>query len=236
MSLEELKYNEVMQRLDALNKVDIDERFNYIEKQLGYFNLVCGQILKSFEKGINIKVDEQSMNVINPLKEILMIMKTEALTLQKLREELQSDSVIGTLQFMAKKLHELTQEVHSIKENGVKKAIHLALTMDGYEMTKKKPPAKLTEDDLEEKVNDDEPVQKLLKTLTDREAKVLTHAYGFLGEKKKTAAATGKLLGVTGMRIRQLQEKSLRKCRHPSRRELIRNIANMEFRYDTIGE
>jgi DNA-binding CsgD family transcriptional regulator len=235
MTLEETRYDQVMQRLDNLNKIDLDERISYLEKHVTSLLYVCNSINKAFSDGIKIKVDEQALNVINPLKEILGVLRSEAVAFKELRKEIQSDSVIGTLKFIAKSLHELTQEVHSIKENGVKKAIHLDLTMDGYEMVRKKP-TKANDPIPEQKVDPEHYVKELLKLLPKRKQEVIIHRYGLFGEKEKSLVATGKILGISGERVRATQNSALRMFRHPKRKDLVLNLTHLDLRIDILGE
>lgn len=222
-------------KIEALEKVDMDERFTNIEKQMKYFVMVCTEINRGFQDGIKIKVDETAMNVINPLKETLELLRKEAKAFHELRKALQTDSVLGTLQYMAKQLTELTKQVSLIKEEGISKKVRLDLTMDGYEMVKKK--AKCEEDDIPaQKIDPIAYTKALLDTLTDRERAVVVHRYGLFGEKEKTLVATAKVLKISGERVRGIQTKALRKMRHPSRKGLVENLTHLDLKIDIQGE
>lgn len=67
---------------------------------------------------------------------------------------------------------------------------------------------------------------KILDTLTEREQKVLILRYGLLDGKKRTLEEVGKIFNVTRERIRQIEAKALRKCRHPSRSRKIKDFYN----------
>lgn len=56
-----------------------------------------------------------------------------------------------------------------------------------------------------------------LNTLTDREAEILSMRYGMHGGTPQTLEEVGKVFGVTRERIRQLENKAIRKLQHPSR-------------------
>lgn len=60
-----------------------------------------------------------------------------------------------------------------------------------------------------------------LDTLTDREKLVLIKRFGFDGNGKKTLEEVAKTLCVTRERVRQIENKALKKLRHPTRRKLF---------------
>jgi len=66
-------------------------------------------------------------------------------------------------------------------------------------------------------------LDEVLKTLSDREAKVLKLRFGLEGTKQMTLEEVGKVFGVTRERIRQIEAKALRKLKHPSRRKKLQD-------------
>jgi len=62
-----------------------------------------------------------------------------------------------------------------------------------------------------------EQVEQVLSTLSDRERRVLEERFGLKDGKPKTLEEVGKTFAVTRERIRQIEAKALRKLRHPSR-------------------
>lgn len=62
-----------------------------------------------------------------------------------------------------------------------------------------------------------EQVEQVLSTLSDREKRVLEERFGLKDGRPKTLEEVGKMFAVTRERIRQIEAKSLRKLRHPSR-------------------
>ncbi len=60
-------------------------------------------------------------------------------------------------------------------------------------------------------------LNQMLGTLTEREEKVIRLRFGLDDGKPKTLEEVGQLFGVTRERIRQIEAKTLRKLRHPSR-------------------
>ncbi len=62
-----------------------------------------------------------------------------------------------------------------------------------------------------------EQVEQVLSTLSDRERRVLEERFGLKDGKPKTLEEVGRMFAVTRERIRQIEAKALRKLRHPSR-------------------
>ena len=62
-----------------------------------------------------------------------------------------------------------------------------------------------------------EALSEILGTLTDREADVLRMRFGMYDGRTHTLEEVGQIFGVTRERIRQIENKAIRKLRHPSR-------------------
>lgn len=69
-----------------------------------------------------------------------------------------------------------------------------------------------------------EALGEILNTLTDREADVLRLRFGMYDGKTHTLEEVGQIFGVTRERIRQIENKAIRKLRHPSRAKKIRDF------------
>ncbi len=69
-----------------------------------------------------------------------------------------------------------------------------------------------------------EQLGEVLKTLTPREAKVLSLRFGLEDGHPRTLEEVGKEFKVTRERIRQIEAKALRKLRHPSRSKRLRDF------------
>ncbi len=69
-----------------------------------------------------------------------------------------------------------------------------------------------------------EQLVEVLKTLTPREAKVLTLRFGLIDGRQRTLEEVGKEFNVTRERIRQIEAKALRKLRHPSRSKKLKDF------------
>ena len=69
-----------------------------------------------------------------------------------------------------------------------------------------------------------EKVAEVLSTLTPREEKVLRLRFGFEDGRTRTLEEVGAYFNLTRERIRQIEAKALRKLRHPSRAEKLRDF------------
>ncbi len=69
-----------------------------------------------------------------------------------------------------------------------------------------------------------EALSQILDTLTEREADVLRLRFGMHDGKTHTLEEVGQHFGVTRERIRQIENKAIRKLRHPSRAKKIRDF------------
>ena len=65
-------------------------------------------------------------------------------------------------------------------------------------------------------------VNAVLDTLSDREANILRLRFGIGDKKAMTLEEVGKEYGLTRERIRQIEAKALRKLRHPSRANILK--------------
>ena len=69
-----------------------------------------------------------------------------------------------------------------------------------------------------------EALKEILGTLTEREADVLRMRFGMYDGRTHTLEEVGQLFGVTRERIRQIENKAIRKLRHPSRAKKIKDF------------
>jgi RNA polymerase primary sigma factor len=69
-----------------------------------------------------------------------------------------------------------------------------------------------------------EQIDEVLGLLGDRERRVLTLRFGLGGGRVRTLEEVGREFGVTRERVRQIEAKALRKLRHPSRSQLLRDF------------
>ena len=69
-----------------------------------------------------------------------------------------------------------------------------------------------------------EALKEILDTLTEREADVLRMRFGMYDGRTHTLEEVGTIFGVTRERIRQIENKAIRKLRHPSRAKKIKDF------------
>lgn len=69
-----------------------------------------------------------------------------------------------------------------------------------------------------------EALTEILGTLTEREADVLRMRFGMYDGRTHTLKEVGQIFGVTRERIRQIENKAIRKLRHPSRAKKIKDF------------
>ncbi len=69
-----------------------------------------------------------------------------------------------------------------------------------------------------------EALREILETLTEREADVLRMRFGMYDGRTHTLEEVGQTFGVTRERIRQIENKAIRKLRHPSRAKKIKDF------------
>jgi RNA polymerase primary sigma factor len=68
-----------------------------------------------------------------------------------------------------------------------------------------------------------EQMEDVLETLSERERRVLEMRFGLEDGRSRTLEEVGKEFGVTRERIRQIEDKALRKLRHPSRAKKLKD-------------
>ncbi len=75
-------------------------------------------------------------------------------------------------------------------------------------------------------INLKEQIEEALKSLTEREAKVLKMRFGLGDGNEHTLEEVGQQFKVTRERIRQIEAKALRKLKHPSRSRKLKSFTN----------
>lgn len=70
-------------------------------------------------------------------------------------------------------------------------------------------------------------LDQVLKTLSPKEQEIIRLRFGMDGGREHTLEEIGQSFGVTRERIRQIEEKALKKLRHPSKSKRFRDFLNM---------
>ncbi|MFW6007634.1 MAG: sigma-70 family RNA polymerase sigma factor [archaeon] len=69
-------------------------------------------------------------------------------------------------------------------------------------------------------------LKTVLSTLTERERQILVYRFGLCRHKAETLEQVGKRFNITRERVRQIENKAIRKLRHPSKSKTIRDYFN----------
>jgi len=75
-----------------------------------------------------------------------------------------------------------------------------------------------------ERIELSEQIQRVLKTLTPKEEKVIKMRFGIGEDRDHTLEEVGRYLSITRERVRQIEAKALRKLKHPSRMKLLKML------------
>lgn len=75
-----------------------------------------------------------------------------------------------------------------------------------------------------ERIEISEQIQRILKTLSPKEEKVIRMRFGIGVERDHTLEEVGRSLQITRERVRQIEAKALRKLKHPSRVKVLKNL------------
>jgi RNA polymerase primary sigma factor len=69
-------------------------------------------------------------------------------------------------------------------------------------------------------------IERALRTLSGREAQVISLYFGLTQEKPLTLEKIGVRFGLTRERVRQIKKKAIRRLKHGSRSETLRDYLN----------
>lgn len=75
-----------------------------------------------------------------------------------------------------------------------------------------------------ERLEGSEQLQRVLRTLSPKEEKVIKMRFGIGADRDHTLEEVGRFLSITRERVRQIEAKALRKLKHPSRLKALRTL------------
>ncbi len=75
-----------------------------------------------------------------------------------------------------------------------------------------------------ERIEGSEQLQRVLRTLSPKEEKVIKMRFGIGADRDHTLEEVGRFLSITRERVRQIEAKALRKLKHPSRLKALRTL------------
>lgn len=172
-------------------------------------------------QAISKAVAEQSRTIRVPMHIIEALSKLNTVTrklFQELEREPTAEEIAARMELTVEKVKELMTIV--------KEPTSLDTTLtDDDETTVGDLVADETVEDFNTSIFQEEvakTIQEVLLTLDSREQEVITMRYGLKGTKARTLEEIGNHFSLTKERIRQIEEKALRKLRNPIRSEKLR--------------
>ena len=154
---------------------------------------------------------------------------------QKVEEET-GENVLENIELLEKIVNEISK-----KTNVPKDAIEFLRKTMGYSNIEKELETddKATENIVLNQYREEQLKQEIENILAEfslKEQDILKHRYGLNGEKLMTNIELARIYGVTQERIRQIEEKALKKLRNPARTKLLRPFyiddTNEQTHYD----
>lgn len=167
-----------------------------------------------------INIDDRGLR-----RDIKEMNETHSKYLDQLKS-LDLSQIKAEMKFVGSRMLELDKQMASLVKAQEKKQIELAFSVDGYELVKKP----VNYDETEPVADPFGDIKLLENHLLERELKVIIHRFAMKGGKPMSFQSLEPIIGVTRERIRQIESKALRKLRHPSREEDIKQIKSKKLR------
>ncbi len=156
---------------------------------------------------------QQTGAVRIPVKESLFISKVKE-TYERLKEELKREP---TIEEIAKEVGASPKKVrNALQIVRMPYSLDRPIGEEGEDLTlldvlSKKGTEDVEKDIVEESLHKE--LNKLLNVLDDREKAIIEYRFGLNGEEPKTLTEVGELLGISRERVRQLEQRALKKLR-----------------------
>ncbi|MCR5786430.1 MAG: RNA polymerase sigma factor RpoD [Acholeplasmatales bacterium] len=198
--------------LKAVDKFEVDKGFKFSTYATWWIRQAITRAVADQARTIRIPV--HMVETINKL------MRVQRQLVQELSREPSHEEIAAKMGISVEKVQnilKIAQEPISLEkpvgeeeDSSLGDFVADTTAQDPYEFTQN---AKLREE-----------LDKALGSLTDREERVIRLRFGLLDSRPRTLEEVGKEFGVTRERIRQIEAKALRKLRHPSRSNKLKDF------------
>ncbi len=198
--------------LKAVDKFEVDKGFKFSTYATWWIRQAITRAVADQARTIRIPV--HMVETINKL------MRVQRQLVQELSREPSHEEIASKMGISVEKVQsilKIAQEPISLEkpvgeeeDSSLGDFVADTTAQDPYEFTQN---AKLREE-----------LDRALESLTDREERVIRLRFGLLDNRPRTLEEVGKEFGVTRERIRQIEAKALRKLRHPSRSNKLKDF------------
>eukprot|EP00250_Pteridium_aquilinum_P010173 c19195_g1_i1 orf=704-2452(+) len=173
-------------------------------------------------------IAEQSRTVRLPahLYEVMArIRKAKRIISQEYRRPPRESDIAELMGMTVDKLRSITRSTKTCRslEKPIGKDMNSTLGEFIADETLEDPETRIAKQLLKQDLN------KVLKTLTDREINVMKLRYGLEDGKMRTLEEIGRLFNVTRERVRQIEAKAMRKLKQPDRNEVLRGYVGADL-------